>query len=90
MSGDEEDVCDCCNSPDVNLEQYRSNRVGSNEKIMLCEICASTSVGTIYEYPEQHDRDAMDILKMMAFCTNKICTEMRKSRPASQQDAAPE
>lgn len=51
-----ESECECCGWPTNELKGYSRNRnFPKKEKDkMLCIVCASTQVGSAFEYPEQY------------------------------------
>lgn len=74
----EEAVCECCESIGVHFNVTARSptvdprRYDEHEFILLCDICYSTHLGTNFQYPRQHDSDALALMKLVAYIGNEI------------------
>lgn len=50
----------------------------------LCEICASTEVGGLVEYPSPSNVDLRKILGMQAYCANQIRRDIQDLKGGDQ------
>jgi hypothetical protein len=79
---DEKPSCNCCGSEGVPLEVFRrygisgKQRKGNDRFAALCQICANTHIGSVYEFPDRESTH--DILKTIAFVGNEILKQIRK------------
>lgn len=76
--------CDCCDYETAALESYRPN-VGarSQRERWLCRLCAGTMTSTYDEYPEQHDHDALALMKTVCYVGNAILDALAVCRRAA-------
>jgi hypothetical protein len=85
---DEDRECSCCRflNPPGGLQVYglgaasrhREHARNNNEPPFkaLCPICARTMVGSYADYPDQHRGDELELMRMIAFCTNTILARL--------------
>lgn len=75
--------CHCCNFPaPLALFMRHRERLAPLEKEnqWLCEICATTVIGDITNYPSQCGADGMRLYTSIAWIGNYIVHELRKKR----------
>ena len=70
----EKEYCDSCGYETDNLTTYRD--YPAEEKVRLCNVCASTKAGNAQQYPNQYPN--RDVLEMIAYTTNMILDEIKK------------
>lgn len=66
--------CHCCGF-ETTLKEYEPNRIGTGGRqkpVWLCDLCAGTMTSSFDEYPEQHDRDALAVMKTICYVGNAI------------------
>lgn len=76
----EPEECDSCGYPGKDLQEYdgriKKGKGLEFEKAILCQICASTLIGNMHNYPNQYEYAPLG--KALAYCTNLIINEIRK------------
>ncbi len=88
FEGGDPPECRCCTSVGVPLEVF-SMCSGSRDYEFarsrdeppfraLCAICANTLLGAYSEYPQQHDFDALETMKVIAFVGNLVLAALDK------------
>lgn len=68
MLDPEDRECEGCQYP-AECEEYTIREKGS---LMLCEICASTPIGSVVRSPEQWNREHRDIMQTIGWIGNKL------------------
>ena len=74
--------CDRCNSPAPTAEFRRNRPLMTEEKEDLCKFCASTMLGNVMAYRNQHGEDAYylahGLLQSLNLINNRITELMEK------------
>lgn len=78
VTRDKPEECDCCQYPTAALGSYRSAVMAkSKETRWLCRLCAGTMTSTYDEYPQQHDSDALQLMKTVCYVGNAVLDAIR-------------
>ena len=75
--------CECCEFKTAELKAYRSDKnfpQERDEKKWLCDLCASTMTGAFHDYPEQHDRDSLYVMKTVCYVGNAIIAAIKTTK----------
>jgi len=78
--------CACCGATGVSLKDYDMRRPldprdDGPRPALLCDLCASTMTSTYsLQYADYHDRDTVEVMKVVCFVGNAILRELRKRR----------
>lgn len=86
---DDTPECDCCHfpAPVGGLNESMRTAVGAfghpAPPFRLCDLCYWTMLGAWHEFPEQHDMEALEIMRHQSFVGNQIRRDL-----AARGDAA--
>lgn len=72
--------CECCRFETMDLKEYDSARnfpQKPDETKWLCQLCANTMTGAFADYPQQHDRDALEVMKTICHVGNAILAAIK-------------
>lgn len=77
--GEEVTQCDACKFEGIPVKAYTDTGVDNKpQTLMLCEVCASTLIGTAARYPALYPD--LKFYRTIGWIANKILTEMRVLR----------
>lgn len=81
---EDELTCDSCRYPakdltsyNHRLNQFRADVTEEAKKILLCELCASTSAGTAKQYPNQFEGE-INTMQTLCFIGNAILDALER------------
>jgi len=75
--------CECCKFKTSELKKYHSDNNWPQERDnvkWLCDLCANTHTGSFNEYPQQHDRDSLCVMKTVCYVGNAIIAAIRTTK----------
>jgi hypothetical protein len=77
-AGDNPGECACCQYETTALELYPANAMGQHGASWLCEICASTYIANMWDYPKLYDHHSIILGQAIAWVGNRLLDELRK------------
>lgn len=72
--------CESCCAEGVPLAEFerRQAPVNSGATKYICEVCASTNIGTITDYTKQYELDTIELARVIGNVTNLLLKEIRE------------
>lgn len=80
MPTEKPEECECCGFETAELKEYDSNKnfpEKRGETKRLCGLCAGTMTGSFADYPQQHDRDLLYVMKTVCYVGNAILAQLK-------------